>query len=152
MRSFLLLSLAFLIGVAPVAIVPTNAKVVAKAAEKEEDDAEDQDAAVPETAVPQTAVPQAAVPDEETTSEPAKESSRKAPSKTLLIKLTPNQHPGSGHSIDQEDCDSSLLPDWPPALYARRLPMATVPPAPSADPALSSEMRAGHLNLPPPAA
>ena len=151
MRSFLLLSLAFLIGVAPVAIVPTSAKVTAEstgeAADREQsaERAKEDAATLAKETTSKPGTP-------ESGKKPAPNPKPKAPRKTLLIKLTPNQHPGSGHSIDHADGDSSLLPDWPPALYARRLPMATVPSAPPAEPALSTELRAGHLTLPPPAA
>lgn len=135
MRAALLLSLALLIGVAPGTIVTTRA--------------------TPEKSPEKTAgkLPKKLTGKTPDASKKKKSCPKpKAPRKTQLIKLTPGQHPGSGHSIDQGDDDSSLLPDWPPALYARRLPVATVPPAPPAEPVLSSELRAGHLNLPPPAA
>lgn len=152
MRSLLLLSLAILIGLAPVAIVPTRVKDAAEAAAKTEvADGAAGDSAGESTGDSTGETAGTPGTDDESEPKPAQKAP-KAPRKTQLIKLTPNQLPGSGNSMHEDDDESSLLPDWPPALYARRLPMATVPPAPPAEPALSSELRAGHLTLPPPSA
>lgn len=121
MTRALLVLLALLVGIAPAASVQTAKPAKAVPAESESQEAEPEEDAPPPR-----------------------------PSEARWSTLNPAQTPGPLRVIEHDDDADQALPDWPPAMYARRLAAEAPAPQPLPSDPPRPDVRAGHLNLPPP--
>ena len=121
MTRALLVLLALLVGIAPAASIQTSAPNVEQPADA------------------------ASTEDEKNEEKPPAR-----PTEARWSTLNPAQTPGPLRIVEHDDESDEVLPDWPPALYARRLAAEAPAPQPLPSDPPRPDVRAGHLNLPPP--